>query len=134
MMRKVSQFLILLVLLIAGCNELIDLEPRSLPDLALSYKSSWDMCSASELYHSVTVENIGTAPASRFHVDVLGADEVVDGLDVGEAITFPLLDTIYLSVTVDSENEIDESDESSNSLSLFGGTSTRPCFTPTPLE
>src|SRR5688572_7127775 len=111
-MRIVSHLLILSLLLVSACNELIEFEPRSLPDLAVSYTSSWDMCSATELYHSVTVENIGKAPASRFHIDLMGTDEVVDGLDGGEQITFPLLDMIYLSVTVDSEYEIDESDES----------------------
>jgi hypothetical protein len=122
-----------LVLLVSACTELIDVEPRSLPDLAVSYTSSWDMCSATELYHSVTVENIGTAPASRFHIDLMGADEMVEGLEVGEQITYPLMDTFYLDIWVDRENEVTESDEQNNSLALFGGTSSRPCYTPTSL-
>jgi subtilase family serine protease len=130
--KLIMVFVFLIVGVVAACTELIDMQPRDLPDLALSYKSSWDVCSATELYHSVTVENVGTAPAGQFEVDLMGTTEIVNGLDVGEQIVFALMDTMYLDVQVDSKFEITESDESNNWLVLFGGTSSRPCFTPTP--
>ena len=80
--------------------------------------------------YEVTVSNSGAATGERFRVRLDGApdagpfDETVNGLGAGESISFSFAlefssaDDVILVATVDSAEEISESDEENNSARL----------------
>jgi subtilase family serine protease len=121
-----------------GCGWLIEPsptpEPSGLPDLTADYESTWDVCSATEFYQAVILTNQGTADAPAFHLVINDSQHPirVDGLAVGESITFPIDNYLSLTVKIDIDQVVNELDETNNQLNLFGGTSSRPCFTSTP--
>jgi subtilase family serine protease len=104
-----------------------------LPDLTISYESEWDECSSTEFFLSITVTNKGSGEAASFLVFAnQGEPLTIDGLAVGESITIDVARTMFLNAIVDVDEMVTELDESNNELTLFGGTGSRPCFTPTP--
>jgi subtilase family serine protease len=103
-----------------------------LPDLTLTYESRWDACSATEFYESVTLINQGGGDTPPFSVYLNGETVRVNGLAAGESIRYDFNDFLSLNVEIDPDQKITELDESNNSLNVFGGTSSRPCYTPTP--
>jgi hypothetical protein len=120
--------------------------PAALPDLAIAYvqitlETGADCnYSSTELGTRVVVENIGTADAGPFAVEVNGSQQTVkDGLAAGQTVTLWFEGYAYggeTTVVVDPAAQVAESDEANNTLSqmvpipTLPATCTPPAATP----
>jgi mannan endo-1,4-beta-mannosidase len=112
--------------------------PALLPDLTVSSMAivpQWSGCPNAPLVLSVRVSNIGAASAGAFAVTANGATQQVAGLAAGQSTTLQFTSFYYSSpntATVDSANQVAESDETNNQRSqLLPIPDQAPC-TPTP--